>query len=170
MNEHIVHFVPEFILSIAVLWNSWKCNVTQEIINVASSRILKIQCLINTGETELNQDKQDDEKMVYSAVEALEKLFVESLSKGLQSVLTDANEKAFDTGTEFHNIFFCNISNPPKCISFRFQECRNSISFKRWVFITWYLNSTYVELTCFVSVVSSTKYFLHRSNNACMLW
>ena len=48
-----------------------------------------------------SEEKRDDETMVNSAVEALEKLFVESLSKGLQNVLTDANEKAFETGKWF---------------------------------------------------------------------
>ncbi len=34
-----------------------------------------------------------------SAMDALEKLFTESLSTGLHSVLTDENEKAFEPGT-----------------------------------------------------------------------
>ena len=49
-----------------------------------------------------SEEKRDDERMVNSAVEALEKLFVESLSKGLQGVLTEANEKAFETGESFY--------------------------------------------------------------------
>ncbi len=36
--------------------------------------------------------------MVQSAVDALEKLFVDSLSRGLESVLTEANEKKFEPG------------------------------------------------------------------------